>query len=102
MTETDDVEREHRRQQLHEPSRTLLGHVRHEKRPLLSGAPASAALPPGSVRALFGDERADYGQALTLHYQHGAPADGPSAVSVRMPVRTRGKMGPQPGPITCI
>jgi len=77
VAEADDVEREHRRQQLHEPSRTLLGHFRHEsghyywdrllpQRPRLEG-----------FHALFGDERVDYSQALTHHYQHGAPADWP-------------------------
>jgi len=30
LAEADDVERERRRQQLHEPYRTLLGHFRHE------------------------------------------------------------------------
>ena len=30
IAEADDVERERRRQQLHEPYRTLLGHFRHE------------------------------------------------------------------------
>jgi hypothetical protein len=77
VAEADDVERERRRQQLHEPSRTLLGHVRHESghyywERLLQQDPRLDAF-----RALFGDERVDYGQTLQQHYQHGAPADWP-------------------------
>jgi hypothetical protein len=77
VAEAADVEREQRRQQLHEPSRTLLGDVRHESghyywERLLREHPRLEAF-----RVLFGDERVDYGQALTQHYHHGAPADWP-------------------------
>lgn len=75
IAEADDVERERRRKQLHEPYRTVLGHFRHEighyywdrlvrDGPRLEG-----------FRAIFGDERADYGQALQDHYAGGPPAD---------------------------
>ena len=75
LAEADDAERERRRLQLHEPYRTLLGHVRHEVghyywERLIAGSPW---LEP--FRALFGDERSDYGAALQAHYQNGPPAD---------------------------
>jgi len=75
IAEADDAERERRRQAMHEPYRTLVGHVRHEVghyywERLIAG---SRLLFP--FRHLFGDERADYGAALQAHYQNGAPAD---------------------------
>ena len=75
LAEADDAERERRRLQLHEPYRTLLGHVRHEVghyywERLIAG---SHWLEP--FRALFGDERSDYGAALQAHYQSGPPGD---------------------------
>ena len=73
--EADDAEREKRRVQLHEPYRTVLGHLRHEIGHyywdrLIAGGDRLAAF-----REMFGDERQDYGAALQQHYQHGAPAD---------------------------
>ena len=78
VAETDDVEREQRRRQFHEPYRTLLGHFRHESghyywERLLQDRPRLDAF-----RALFGDERLDYQEALTRHYHDGAPADWPA------------------------
>jgi hypothetical protein len=77
VAEADDVEREQRRHQMHEPYRTLLGHFRHESGHyywdrLLQHSPRLAAF-----RLVFGDERADYSEALTWHYQRGAPTDWP-------------------------
>lgn len=75
VAETDDAERERRRVSLHEPYRTLLGHFRHEighyywDRLIRD----SDRLP--AFRALFGDERQDYGEALKRHYEQGPPAD---------------------------
>jgi hypothetical protein len=74
--EADDAEREKRRLQLHEPYRTVLGHLRHEighyywDRLLRDDGSALTRF-----RELFGDERDDYGAALALHYEQGAPAD---------------------------
>lgn len=75
IAEADDAERERRRLQLHEPYRTLLGHLRHEVGHYYWNVliRASARLP--AYRKLFGDERADYAQALKQHYDHGAPPD---------------------------
>ena len=75
LAEADDAERERRRLQLHEPYRTLLGHVRHEVghyywERLIAG---SDRLEP--FRALFGDERASYAEALKRNYEQGPPAD---------------------------
>jgi hypothetical protein len=75
LAEADDAERERRRHALHEPYRTLLGHVRHEVghyywERLIAGGDRLEAF-----RALFGDERADYGAALQAHYDAGPPAD---------------------------
>ena len=73
--EADDSVRERIRAQMREPYRTLLGHFRHEIGHYywdLLVAP-SAWLEP--FRELFGDERADYGQALRQHYDNGPPPD---------------------------
>ncbi len=73
--EADDAERERMRTALHEPYRTLLGHLRHEvghyywDRLVLSGTWLEA------FRQLFGDERADYNTALNNHYTQGAAPD---------------------------
>jgi hypothetical protein len=74
--EADDAEREKRRLQLHEPYRTVLGHLRHESGHyywdrVLANDYARLA----RFRELFGDEREDYGAALSRHYEQGAPAD---------------------------
>lgn len=72
--ESDPVEREARRSELDEPYRTLLGHFRHESGhyywQLLIEKHASRL---EAFRELFGDERADYGEALQRHYKEGAP-----------------------------
>ena len=78
LAESDDAHREQMRAQMGEPYRTLLGHFRHEVGhfyfPLLA--------PEGSpeverCRAVFGDDREDYGAAMDRHYAEGAPADWP-------------------------
>ncbi|TBW40393.1 hypothetical protein EYW49_04200 [Siculibacillus lacustris] len=75
VAEADDVQRETRRQAMGEPYRTLLGHFRHEighyywDRLVRDGGPID------DCRAIFGDERADYEEALRVHYAEGAPAD---------------------------
>lgn len=76
IAEADDAERVRRRLALHEPYRTLLGHLRHESghyywdRLVLEGGRVDA------FRQMFGDERADYRQTLDAYYAAGAaPAD---------------------------
>ncbi len=75
IEEADDVHRETLRSQMHEPYRTLIGHLRHEIghyywQRLVRGTDREAP-----CRALFGDDRADYGAALQAHYANGAPFD---------------------------
>ncbi|MES2792578.1 MAG: putative zinc-binding peptidase [Planctomycetota bacterium] len=75
IAEADDAERERRRNDLHEPYRTILGHFRHEIGHYYWDRliPDSDRLP--AFRELFGDESQDYGQALNRHYEQGPPAD---------------------------
>jgi hypothetical protein len=76
VAEADDAERVRRRIELHEPYRTLLGHLRHESghyywdRLILNGGRLD------EFRAMFGDERVDYGQALDAYYAAGGAAPG--------------------------
>tara|TARA_R110002110_G_scaffold413729_1_gene641645 strand:- start:139246 stop:140391 length:1146 start_codon:yes stop_codon:yes gene_type:complete len=75
--EANDAKREEIRAAMNEPYRTLLGHFRHEighyywDRLIWN----TQWLEP--CRALFGDERADYAQALQNNYEEGPPADWP-------------------------
>ena len=76
LTEADPAAREGRRVALHEPYRTLVGHLRHE-----SGhyywdrlvASNDSAL--GEFRERFGDDRANYQEALDRHYREGPVLD---------------------------
>jgi hypothetical protein len=73
IAEADDVHREKERTLQKEPYRTLLGHFRHEIGHyfwdrLIAGGPLLEAF-----RSAFGDERADYQQALRRHYRNGPP-----------------------------
>ena len=75
LREADDAHREEMRHRMHETYRTLLGHFRHEvghwiwDRLVRDGGRLDA------FRALFGDERADYAQALRRHYDEGPAPD---------------------------
>ena len=74
VTEADPTERTRRRIELGEPLRTMIGHYRHE---IGHFCFLRLAERPGFVdafRAIFGDERADYGAALQRHYAEGALA----------------------------
>ncbi|TWB71888.1 hypothetical protein FBZ87_106132 [Nitrospirillum amazonense] len=75
LKEADDAERETRRTQLHEPYRTLLGHFRHEIGHYYWDRLVRDEDRLDACRALFGDDRQDYGAALQRHYDQGAPAD---------------------------
>jgi hypothetical protein len=76
LAESDDAYRERMRVQLGEPYRTMLGHLRHEVGhyywQILVSENADVLEP---FRRLFGDERADYQQALERHYDQG-PTSG--------------------------
>jgi len=75
LAEGEDAHREAMRVELAEPYRTLLGHLRHETGHyywnVLVDGPGAAAGALDRFRARFGDERADYGQALAQHYAQG-------------------------------
>ena len=76
VAEADSPERERMRLAMGENYRTLLGHFRHELGHyywdrLVRDEPARLK----RFRELFGDERADYGEALQRHYENGAPRD---------------------------
>jgi len=73
--EADDAERERRRNQLHEPYRTLLGHFRHEIGHYYWDRLIAHSDRLDAYRELFGDERQDYGEALQRHYENGPPAN---------------------------
>jgi hypothetical protein len=73
--EADDAERERIRTALHEPYRTLLGHLRHEVGHYYWDRLVAHTDWLGAFRQLFGDERQDYAAALQRHYLQGSPAD---------------------------
>jgi hypothetical protein len=73
VVEADDTERVRRRVQLHEPYRTLLGHLRHESGHFYWDRLVAGQGRTASFREVFGDERADYAAALQQHYDAGTP-----------------------------
>jgi hypothetical protein len=75
VAEADDAERERRRQALHEPYRTLLGHFRHEVGHYYWDRLIKDSIHLEPFRQVFGDERKDYGKALQEHYEQGPPGD---------------------------
>jgi hypothetical protein len=79
VTEADDVERQRRRRELNEPYRTILGHFRHESGHYYWDRLIRDSKTIDDVRQLFGDERADYNEAIQRHHQQGAPADWPDS-----------------------
>jgi hypothetical protein len=75
IAEADDAERVRRRVALHEPYRTLLGHLRHESGHYYWDRLIRDGGRTADFRRMFGDESQDYGQALSAHYASGgAPA----------------------------
>jgi hypothetical protein len=75
LSEADDVKRAEFRAAMHEPYRTLLGHFRHEIGHYFWDVLIRDNGKIADCREVFGDESADYGEALKNHYEHGAPAD---------------------------
>lgn len=68
IAEADDAQRERIRVSMHEPYRTLLGHFRHEIGHYYWDRLIRDSAWIDECRALFGDERADYAEALKTHY----------------------------------
>jgi hypothetical protein len=75
IAEADDVERERMRKSMRERYRTLLGHFRHEIGHYYWLLLVQDSAELGPFRHLFGDERADYQQALRTYYDEGPRAD---------------------------
>ncbi len=75
LAEADDAERERRRTSMGEPYRTLLGHFRHEVGHHYWNVLIRDAGRLEECRAVFGDERPDYGEALKAHYARGPNDD---------------------------
>jgi hypothetical protein len=75
VAEADEDEREHRRLQLHEPYRTLVGHLRHESGHFYWDRLIANSQNLKRFRELFGDETMDYDAALKVYYQQGPPND---------------------------
>jgi hypothetical protein len=76
IAEADDAERVRRRVALHEPYRTLLGHLRHESGHYYWDSLINDAGRLDAFREKFGDETADYAQALNAYYAAGGAAAG--------------------------
>jgi hypothetical protein len=75
IDEADPARRERMRVDMDETYRTLVGHFRHEIGHYYWDALIRDGGRLEGFRELFGDERADYGEALEAHYQEGPPAD---------------------------
>ena len=75
LSEADDIERERRRLQMGEPYRTLLGHFRHEVGHHYWDLLVRDRGQLDACRNIFGDDAADYGEALRRHYRDGPPAN---------------------------
>jgi len=71
IEEADDVTRESIRKQLREPYRTLVGHLRHEVGHYYWDRLVARTANLDQYRLLFGDERANYEEALKRHYERG-------------------------------
>jgi hypothetical protein len=68
LAEADDEHRERLRRQLDEPYRTVLGHFRHEIGHYYWPVLVTEANTLDACRALFGDDRASYAEAVKQHY----------------------------------
>ena len=76
LSESDDAHREQVRQDLGEPYRTVLGHLRHEIGHYYWPRLVVDAGLTDDFRALFGDETLSYQEALDAHYGSGqGPTD---------------------------
>jgi hypothetical protein len=71
VAEADEPERVKRRVEMHEPYRTLLGHLRHESGHYYWDRLIDEEGRVEDFRRLFGDESVDYAQALQNHYASG-------------------------------
>jgi Putative zinc-binding metallo-peptidase len=98
LTEADDATREQNRVCMGEPYRTLLGHFRHE----IGHYYWNKLVRDGSRRAVFSDDRLDYGAALQRHYAEGPPQLAEQLLSAPWPVCIPGRTSPKRLPIVSI
>jgi hypothetical protein len=75
IAEADADYREKNRETLNEPYRTVIGHLRHEIGHHYWNVLIDSSDWLPRFRDLFGDERADYAQALESYYRDGPPPD---------------------------
>ncbi len=75
ISEADDVERERVRVLMREQYRTLVGHLRHEIGHFYWDRLVARTRWLHQVRASFGDESADYAQALSSYYRREPPVN---------------------------
>lgn len=73
VAEADPAERAKRREDLSERLRTMTAHFRHEIAHFLFVRLSHDAQFLSDFRELFGDERTDYGAAISSYYEKGAP-----------------------------
>ena len=71
LSESDDDHREFVRQQLGEPYRTVLGHLRHEIGHYYWPSLVEQNGNLSEFRSMFGNERVPYADALVRHYSQG-------------------------------
>jgi hypothetical protein len=76
VAEADDTERLRRRVEMHEPYRTLLGHLRHESGHYYWDILVREDHRLDAFRKVFGSEQLDYPQALRDHYARGGSVPG--------------------------
>jgi hypothetical protein len=75
IEEADDATRERVREEMHEPYRTLLGHLRHEIGHYYWDRLVKDSAWLDLFRELFGDEREDYAAALQRYHSQGPRPD---------------------------
>jgi hypothetical protein len=72
IAEADDVERERQKKAVHEPYRSVIGHIRHEVGHFYWGCLIARTSELSAFRNIFGDEEQDYSASLRAHYEQGA------------------------------
>jgi Putative zinc-binding metallo-peptidase len=102
LVEADDAIREQLRVSMGEPYRMLLGHFRHEIGHYYWDKLVRDGGEIGNCRALFGDESANYEEALARHYTKGALPTWQQSFVSAYATSHRGKISPKPSRIISI
>jgi hypothetical protein len=71
IAEADDVERKRQKKAVHEPYRSVIGHIRHEVGHFYWDRLIGWTAELSRFRNVFGDEGQDYNAALRTHYEQG-------------------------------